>query len=239
MGIVDDFRSRFPQETEKIERDPALPDAVRNLFWICIGNYDASIELSDHAQNCCRNWPLHGPTVALGADECLGTAQPRIGLIDDLTVPLTLDPARIPPLRHEVERSLDEICSLVDVDEAVAAFRRNFENFRIRSHRIFAFRNPADPVKPLNAAPLPETFNRLAIPGAHPNDYLLLAYEPENRINGVRQPTALDAGAKFESLSSYEPGGVTRPVSGVPGLPEVVSDPPLAQDVVIAPRKIA
>lgn len=234
----DEFRTRFPVEAGKVDNDTGLPNAVTVAFWRDVDNWDGIVPIEEHVQQCCIRANFSGNKVALLRGENLGTSQQPTSIANAVASPKTLDPTHAPPpLRHEAERWLRGIASTVDATSALTEFKRLFGSFRLRNHRIFAFRNPDNPRNPLGVPNLDIHFRQLAIPGANPADYLMLAYEPDG-ADEVRQPTALDAGNDLRNLEMFEPGGYTRPEGGLDGVPEVVTTPPLGRQVTVPPRQI-
>jgi hypothetical protein len=233
-GGVAEFRRKHPNKANKIEADGAISVAARDDFWQEVERWNRG-SIEDFVTRACRNRQYLGPPVALGVGERVGTAQRRDALASGLS---RQKPPRLPAL---VRSQVDLYLVIVELEpsnaRALDSFKRYFGKLRLRTirgskrkTRIFAFRNPASPVEPLQFGSIATAFDRLSIPGAAAADYLLLAYQPRDD-DLVHQPTCFDA--NIRNLEDFIPGGKTAG-----GMDEVITTPPRCIDVTHAPRSI-
>lgn len=234
-GAEEAFRVNHPDFAAKVDGDPAIDPIERATFWAELDTYEPG-EADVAYDLCCENRQMMGADVALLLGEELGHAPHRFHLVNNLSQTADPDTGLPPPSRDEVEILLNRITTDPDRSDARALFERYFGAIRLAPMlRIYAFRGDPAGIGPLQVASLPVIFERLAIPHGNPDNHVLLAFRPEPGA-AVKIPTCFDA--RMRNMGLFQPGGMTAP-AGLPGLPEVVTPPPLCASITDPPRRIA
>ncbi|MGO6684605.1 hypothetical protein [Rhizobium leguminosarum] len=240
------FRAMHALFANKIDTDPHIKGPAKIAFWAEIelapGNDDSAILNAFRTACSSRQWTGPDPSPPFDADEKLGSAQHVDSLVNDLSA--QHDPADPlpPPTPSETRLQLTRIVHEADTNKALSDFVNLFGPKHLRAMRygagtrIFAFRNPDNRSEPLATSTTRVLFDRLAIPNASADDYLMVEF-PANVLTRSKTPTCFDA--NYHNLLLFLPGGVTAPPAGLTGLPELVVAPPLCQEISYAPRKIA
>ena len=239
LGGEGEFRAMYADVAIKIDGACLLSSGARASFWACVDAWDhSSSPIAMHFASCCYKRSLEGPKVGLLPKEQLGHAHRRSALERTFSTrrPGSSVPAYLPAM---AQRYLAKVLSERDEANALLAFKKYFGTLRISQvrskgsrNRIFAFRIPTRPDRPIEASEIPDLFRRLNIPTLKPSDYVMFAYRP-GRGHKVCQPTCFDA-ATIENLPLFVVGGHTAS-----GLDEVVTTPPLCSSVSFPPRTVA
>ncbi len=234
-GAATAFKSKYPDLSLKVDTDPAITPAERASFWAELDQFD-SVEIEEAFDECCDTRQMSGAVVVIHAGEELGHAAARIHLLNNLSQNPDPTSGLPPPARNEVEVLLNRVANDPNRARAASLFTLYFGGVRIATiPRIYAFRSDSAGINPLDIGSLRTIFERLAIPSGEPTNYVMVAFQPEFGYP-VKVPTCFDA--RMRNLEAFQPGGVTAPV-GLPGLPEVVTPPPLCGKLSEPPRTIA
>lgn len=237
-GGKEQFNKDYSGFGAKIDRDPAIPEELRQKFWVEIENWEVDVSgaFSEYVEKCFSSRQFCSSPVTLDHNEALGTAQPRESVIRDLTRQIVED-SEIPTATGKViEFTINKVLNETNIVDALQVFIDEFGAYRLRSldygphSRIFSFRGNPRSQDPISGHSILVLFNNLTIPGAIPSDYMMLAYTPDNH-DRVNEPTCFDAGLKNKDV--FVPGGRTKG-----GLEELITTPPLCNNVSRSPRRV-
>ena len=162
------FREVEPKAAGLIDSATEIPQDSKSAFWDCVNQWEATKEIHDHVDECCREFSFVGPEVPLGQHERLGTAQRPQSIANAVFTTEDEDLDWVRPTKEEVKIWISIVTEIADEVNALEFFRRKLGPARIGTGRVFAFRNPSEPECPVDIDDLRVQFNRLAIPNGEP-----------------------------------------------------------------------
>lgn len=214
MSQYADFKDSYALQASKIEDDPQLMDADKELFRAHIEAWNASSDITQHVADFCHENQLRGPRLNVNHTETLGHGHDK----REFLLLLTTGGAMTKDAAEELLR----YWTLLDDDEQVVEVHNQIGQQFMGQYLMWSFRDSTA----LADVPNANLACRLGLDEAPDKTYLFWGLRLPT-ATGAHLPTAFDA---WEHLDRWAPGGHTVPNEQCrdrypDGFPEVVHRP--------------